>query len=45
MEGKYGAPKNNNVQLSCSMVMRETVDNLEELGVLWARGWFAEVLN
>lgn len=45
MEGKYVAPKNNNVQLSCSMVMRETVDNLEQLGVLWARGWFADVLN
>lgn len=43
MDGKYVAPSQNNVQLSCSMVMRETVKNLEKLGVLWARGWFAEV--
>ncbi|MDO5111596.1 MAG: sugar ABC transporter substrate-binding protein [Clostridia bacterium] len=42
MNGEYVSPNANTVQLSCSMVMRETVDNLEELGVLWARGWFAE---
>ena len=42
LNGEYVPSNANVVQLSCSMILRETLDNLEKLGVLWARGWFAE---
>ncbi|HPY37319.1 MAG TPA: sugar ABC transporter substrate-binding protein, partial [Clostridia bacterium] len=35
LEGKYVSSTANNVQLSCSMVMRENLARLEQLGVLW----------
>lgn len=38
MDGNFVNPAQNTVQLSCSMIMRENVDHLEKLGVLWALG-------
>ncbi len=36
MNGKYVSKNNNNVQLSCAMILKENIDHLDSLGLLWS---------